>query len=111
MALYGIPYQGSKGAYAPMIYRAIAQRTPAAGPRVLAAPFSGGYAVSRYFATHGWRVQASDLDRDTVALVAKALTDGLRGEARDAWVSRSEFVACRDAPASTGRPDWWVGFV
>lgn len=111
MALYGIPYQGSKGAYAPMIYRAIAQRTPADAPRVLVDPFCGGYAVSHYFGLQGWGVRASDIDRYTVALLEQVLTEGLPEEALDAWVTREEFEACRDDPDSTGRPDWWVGFV
>ena len=111
MAQYGIPYQGSKGAFAPMIHRAIEQRLPAGAQTVLVDPFCGGYAVSHRFAEHGWAPIASDLDRYTIALLARVLTKGLPEKAIVEWVSREHFIACRDRPDSVGRPDWWIGFV
>lgn len=76
---YGIPYQGSKGKYAPKIFRAINNRHIPGRERILYDPFCGGYAVSHYFALAGWDTVSSDLDKYTVALLNEALTGGVGG--------------------------------
>lgn len=110
MANYGIPYQGSKGQYAPMIFRAISQRQASGGSRTLVDPFCGGYAVSHYFREQGWATVSSDIDRYVVALLRQSLA-GLPKDEAYKWVMREMFETARDNPDSLGLPDWQVGFI
>ena len=114
MAGWGLPYQGSKGAHAGKIYRAIAQRHP--DSRLLWEPFTGGGAVGAYFATQGWNVEASDAERYVIALLNEAtmnnpLSDPVKSERIYRWVSREEFFVAVKRPDSLGLPDWEIGFI
>ena len=114
MAGWGLPYQGSKGAHAGKIYRAISQRHP--DSQLLWEPFTGGGAVGAYFATHGWDVEASDAERYVVALLREAtINSPLRDPVKSAriyrWVTREEFFAAVKRPESLGLPDWEIGFI
>ncbi len=114
MAGWGLPYQGSKGAHAGKIYRAIKQRHPEAD--TLVEPFCGGFAVGHFFAAHGWNVIASDVEPYVVALLQRLLAgevfDGGDNEhIATRWVSREQFFAAVRTPKETGLPDWAIGLI
>lgn len=98
---WGLPYQGSKGKFAPMIFRAISQRASNRDSHIYDL-FCGGAAVSHYFLFKGWGVSASDIDHYQVALLRQILFSGGLPEWEKRWVSRELFKHCRDAPEATG---------
>ena len=104
-----IPYMGSKRSFSIRIYNCIASREEKG---TLVDPFCGGLAVSEEFASHGWKVRASDWNKYVVALAQKVMSgDGVFEKIFDLprFIPREEFEDALKNPDDY--EDWWVGYI